>query len=338
MVYVMDLVTDADTNKLADPGKRPKVVGKERLLCLDAKTGKEAWKHQWDVTYDISYPAGPRCTPTVHEGKAYALGAVGNLVCVDVKSGKVAWEKDFGKEYGAKTAIWGWASHPLVDGDNLICVVEAGGKRQLLIWDAEAINSLDPETGKAYWSETLQPQYGMSIMAPRLSDGVLFAGGIGWVSAALELGKDKDGKPTAKELWRGSKTTSLSPINMTPFVDGDTIYGFDQPGMLRAVDLKTGKRLWETFEPLGGKKDDRINSGTGFLVRNGERYFLFTEKGELILCKLSREKYEEIDRAKLLEPTGLVFGRQVAWSHPAFADKCVFARNDKEIVCYSLAE
>ena len=31
------------------------------------------------------------------------------------------------------------------------------------------------------------------------------------------------------------------------------------------------------------------------------------------------------------------FGRDVVWSHPAYADKCVFARNDKEIVCASLA-
>ena len=29
-------------------------------------------------------------------------------------------------------------------------------------------------------------------------------------------------------------------------------------------------------------------------------------------------------------------GRDVVWSHPAFADRCVFARNDKEIVCVSL--
>ena len=90
---------------------------------------------------------------------------------------------------------------------------------------------------------------------------------------------------------------------MTPFVEDGTIYGFDQPGQLRAVDLKTGKRLWETLEPLSAKKAP-VHSGTGFLVKNGTRFWLFTERGELILCKLSREKYEEIGRAKLLEPTG----------------------------------
>ena len=56
------------------------------------------------------------------------------------------------------------------------------------------------------------------------------------------------------------------------------------------------------------------------------------------IAKLSPKGYEEIDRAKLLDPTNEAFKRPVVWSHPAFADKCVFARNDKEIVCYSLAE
>src|SRR5690242_15453435 len=40
-VYVMDYVTDADTRKLSNPAARPKVAGKERVLCLDARSGKE---------------------------------------------------------------------------------------------------------------------------------------------------------------------------------------------------------------------------------------------------------------------------------------------------------
>ena len=78
-------------------------------------------------------------------------------------------------------------------------------------------------------------------------------------------------------------------------------------------------------------------SGTAFLVKNGDRYFLFNEKGELVIARLTPKGYEEIDRCKLLEPTSNAFGRDVVWSHPAFANKCVFARNDKEIVCVSLA-
>ena len=56
-----------------------------------------------------------------------------------------------------------------------------------------------------------------------------------------------------------------------------------------------------------------------------------------VIAKLSPEKYEEVSRTKLLDPVGVGLGRKVVWSHPAYADKCVFARNDKEIVCASLA-
>ena len=49
------------------------------------------------------------------------------------------------------------------------------------------------------------------------------------------------------------------------------------------------------------------------------------------------EKYDEVSRTKLLDPVGVGLGRKIVWSHPAYADRCVFARNDQEIVCASLA-
>ena len=54
----------------------------------------------------------------------------------------------------------------------------------------------------------------------------------------------------------------------------------------------------------------------------------------------SREWYNEADtRAKLIDPTLEQLGRRggVTWAHPAFANKRVFARNDKELVCADLA-
>ena len=44
-----------------------------------------------------------------------------------------------------------------------------------------------------------------------------------------------------------------------------------------------------------------------------------------------------IDIAVVLEPTNNTFGRPVVWSHPAFAQRCLFARNDRELVCVDLA-
>ena len=156
----------------------------------------------------------------------------------------------------------------------------------------------------------------------------------------LELDKTK---PAVREVWHGeqAKKNGLYPVNSTPLIDGGVIYGVDQPGPLRAVRLSTGERLWSTMLPVIGKDEpenrDKYGSGTAFLVKNADRYFIFGENGDLVIANLTPERYEEVSRAKLLEPTNDAFNRKVVWSHPAFANKCVYARNDKEIVCYSLA-
>jgi outer membrane protein assembly factor BamB len=369
-VYVHDYKTDADVRKESTPIRAAALKGKERVLCLDAKTGKELWKYEYDCPYKVSYPAGPRCTPTVHDGKVYTLGAMGDLYCLDAKKGTKLWHVNFVKDYDAPVPMWGFCSHPLIDGKNVVCqvggkgqaavawdkdkgtevwkaavdskdagyapvaAITAGGKKQLLIFHPEGVASVNPADGKEYWSVELTPNHGMSIMTPQKSGDYLFAGGYG-KSVLLELGKDK---PGAKPLWRGKeRSTGLFPVNGTPLMEKDTMYGVDQPGQLRAVDVKTGKWLWSTTKPVVGAKP--ASSGTAFLVKNGDRHFLFNEKGELIIARLTRDKYEEIDRVQLLKPTNTAFGdRDVVWSHPAFANKCVFARNDKEIVCYSLAK
>src|SRR4051812_5636192 len=88
-VFVTDYDTTGETT--GNPGQRSDITGRERVLCLDATTGKQIWKHDYECKYKISYPAGPRCTPTVSGGKVYSLGAEGNLVCLDAASGSLIW-------------------------------------------------------------------------------------------------------------------------------------------------------------------------------------------------------------------------------------------------------
>jgi outer membrane protein assembly factor BamB len=369
-VFVTDFVRASGDGK-NDPGGRAKAAGSERVLCLDAATGKEIWKHEHPCTYNISYPAGPRCTPTVAGGKVYCLGAEGNLVCLDAASGKPVWEKELKEAYKIESPFWGFCGHPLVDGQRLICLVggegsvavafdkdngkelwkalsadgepgycpptmiEAGGQRQLLIWHPKSLNSLNPQTGAVYWSEPLVPQYGMSVTAPVKAGDFLYASSIGSVGVLFKLDKTK---PAASVAWEGKPNTAVYCSNSTPIIDSGTIYGNDcQVGNLRAVELATGKRLWESFEPTTGG-DRRASHGTVFLTKNADRYFLFSETGDLIIAKLTPQKYEEISRAHILEPTGEGMGRSVVWTHPAYANKCAFIRNDKEIVCVSLAK
>lgn len=366
-VYHTDFVrTEGDARN--DPGVRNEVKGEERVSCFDATTGELVWQHRYPRNYKISYPAGPRATPTVDGDRVYTLGAEGDLLCLNTTDGKVIWSKHFPTDYSAPTPVWGFCSHPLIDGEKLICLVggpgsvvvafnkltgeeiwkalsapdagyapptliEAGGVRQLIAWHPESINSLDPETGKVYWSIPLKPDYGMSIMAPRKEGDFLFASGIGNVAALLKLGSDA---PTAEVAWRGQGNTSIYCSNSTPVVVDGVMYGTDcRAGSLRATEFETGKRLWETYDLTASHRP--TNHGTVFLVRTGDRFFLFSETGDLAIARLSAEKYEEISRAHVIEPTGEAFGRPVVWTHPAFANRCAFIRNDKELICVSLA-
>ncbi len=364
LVYVSDYLTAGNVKE--EVFDRTNFTGIERLHCLDAKTGKPAWKYEYECKYTVSYPIGPRATPTVSGGKVYFLGTEGNFACLDAKTGAVVWKKDFKADYGAKTALWGYCSHPLVDGQTVYSVVggegscvvafdkdtgkelwkaltaeeqgysaptiiEAGGTRQLIVWHGTSINSLDPATGKRNWVVKMEAAYRMSIMTPKMDGNLLFAAGEGAGNAVmLELGKDA---PTAKELWRAKKTTAMFPINMTPFFEGGYLYGVDMTGELRCVEAKTGKRVWESLVPFNDKAN---KAATAFIVKNGDRFVLFTENGDLIFANLSPKGYEEISRAKIIEPNTTAFRRTVVWTHPAFAAGCVFVRNEQEIVCVSL--
>ncbi len=364
-VFVTDYVTSEDVK--VENFQRKQYTGTERVLCLEEATGKELWKHQYPVTYGISYPAGPRCTPNVSDGNVYTLGAEGNLFCFDAASGQIKWSRDLTSEYNTKTALWGYAGHPLIDGDRLICVVggqgshvvafdkrtgtelwrsltsseqgyspptmiEAAGVRQLILFHPDGVTSVDPESGRQYWTVDYQATNGSVIMSPLQSGNLLYAAGYSNKNILIELSADQ---PSAAVLWRDEAKTAISPVNVQPFLQGDFLYGFDQSGVLYGVELKTGKRVWESTEPLSSKRP--LSTGTAFIVKQGERFWMFNEMGVLIIAEMTPRGYHEIDRAKVIEPSNVAFGRRVVWSAPAWANQKVYIRNDHECICVDLA-
>ena len=363
-LYVTDYVTQDDVK--VENFERKESTGTERVLCLDATTGDELWKHEYPVKYTISYPSGPRCTPVVDGGKVYTLGAEGNLICFDADSGDIVWKHDLVKEYKTKTALWGYASHPLIDGDKLIClaggegshavafdkntgseiwraltspeqgyspptIIESGGVRQLILLRPNAVTSVDPETGSEHWSVPYEATNGSVIMSPVKSGNFLYVGGFANKNMLLELDPQK---PRAELVWRDRPKHAISPINVQPFVSGGVMYGCDQDGKLYAVELPSGNRLWDTTEPISKRP---AGSGTAFIVRQADRYWLFNDSGDLIIANLSPEGYEELDRAHLIEPTNIAYGRDVVWCMPAFANRRMYVRNDKECICVELS-
>lgn len=364
-VYVTDYVTAE--NVKVENFQRNEFTGIERVHCLDERTGQPLWQHEYPVRYTMSYPAGPRCTPNIDGDKVYTLGGEGNLLCFSADTGDVIWSKDLPKDYNAKTPLWGYAAHPLIDGEKLISlaggtgshavafdkqtgeeiwrtltaseqgyspptIVESGGTRQLILVRPDAVSSVNPETGEEYWSVPYEASNGSIIMSPVHHDDFLYVGGFSNKNLLVRLAGDT---PSATVEWRDLKKQGISPVNVQPFLDRDVLYGFDQNGLLYAMQLQTGERLWETTEPLRTRR--RLQSGTAFIVKQADRFWLFTEQGELVIAELSPEGYKEIDQAQVIEPTNAAFGRDVVWSMPAYANRRAYIRNDNEIICVDLS-
>ena len=105
-------------------------------------------------------------------------------------------------------------------------------------------------------------------------------------------------------------------------------------GELRCLDATTGERVWESGVAMGGKLGNFANA---FLVEQADRVFIWNDQGELILARLTRKGCEEISRVKVLETIENTRGRDVLWCHPAFANRCAYVHNGKELVCVSLS-
>ena len=352
------------TDKVTEP-----VVG-ERVLCFDAETGENIWTDTYECKYArIGYPDGPRASVTIHDGLAYTLGAMGHLRCLDAATGELRWKKDPGTDYDVRTPIWGIASAPLIEKDLVIvqlgarpgaCIValdkktgeerwraledkasysapevfELAGKHTLVCWTGDNAVGLNPENGEVYWKYPTPPvQMIMNIPSPVVQGDRLFLTAYFDGAYMLRIKKDM----SVETIWRrhGNPkrvTDALHSTIGTPILDGDYIYGIGSRGELRCLKADTGDRVWENTT-LVPQKD----WATFHMVRNGGRVFLSNEAGELIIGKLAPEGFEVISRAKLIEPTTGQHKRGVCWSHPAYANKHVFMRNDNELVCASLA-
>src|SRR5262245_1004188 len=348
--------------------------GTERALCLDEKAGKILWTREWEADYQgLGYGTGPRATPTVDGDRVYIVGGSGKLFCLGSQNGNIIWQKDYTKDYGTQMPTWGIANAPLVDGTRLIAIVggqpdakvmafdkmtgkeiwralasdsengysqpiifDVGGRRQLIIWHPTAVSSLDPATGKVYWQQSFRLNMNMSLMTPVNSGSKLLVSSFYNGSMLLDLVGE-----TGRIIWQGKSkseinTDGLHAVVNTPVIDGDYIYGICSYGEFRCLKLQTGERVWETMDVT----KEKARWASGFIVRHGDRFFINNDRGELIIAKLSPQGYQEISRTQLIKPTSNPGNRRelgaVNWSHPAYANRHIIARNDEEIISVSL--
>ncbi len=318
-------------------GDRVYVVGATgRLFCLDVATGAIRWQKDFVEEYDTSVPTwGITSAPlvdgnrliTIVGGKPDAL-----VVAFDKLTGNEIWRAlPTGTEMGYAQPV----------------IYEAGGVRQLIIWHPAALASLDPETGEQYWEQPWELNFGLTVPTPVRTENYLLVSNFFRGSLMMRLSTDR---PDATMLWKGTarselpdQTEGLHALITTSIIVGDYVYGVDSYGELRGLDAHTGERVW-TSDAMTTQN----RWAAAFIVQHGDRYFVNNDDGDLIIAQFTPEGYVELDRTKLIEPTSSAashmtsgpqtrWNRAVNWSHPAYANRHIFQRNDKELIRVSLA-
>jgi outer membrane protein assembly factor BamB len=278
---------------------------------LEGETGDVVWKKDLGEDYEVEFSPGMP-SPLI-EGDLLILFIGGKpeacVVALEKKTGKEAW-----KALDEKLTF----SSPIV--------ISSGLKRQLIVWTQESVTSLDPVTGTTWWRQRLLTGSDYAVSTPVFHNDRLLIGGL-----MFQLDSEK---PAAAVLWPASKAPSrrIFSHTSTALFRGDYLYSAKSSGELICIEANTGQQIWET-----DKVTDIKNGASIHLTPNGDSVLLFTDRGELIRARLTPGGYEELSRVAVLQPTMPFGGRNVVWPPPAYANRCLFARNGKELVCASLA-
>lgn len=340
-----------------------KPTAREIFRCLDSTTGATLWSDSWEVDYpDWAFSAqqdcGPTATPLVADGRVYALGSSGEVRCLDAFTGALIWHRELGHDYqiaqlqtraspvlvggllilnvGAKpgacvialdaaTGVERWKAldEPLAASSPI--VIDFGSRRQVIVWTGASITSLASETGDVLWRTPIVSSSNDTVATPVWSGDRLLISGM-----MLRLATDP---PGATLLWpepRDAKRRMLSNTS-TPALIGQEVYGADTHGDLVCLDALTGTQLWKDESITDHRTGASIH-----LTRHGDEVLLYTNLGQLIRGRLSRSGFEKMDQVQLLDPVFTFGGRQLTWSPPAFAEGCVFVRNERELICARL--
>ncbi len=329
----------------------------ERVLCLKALDGSLLWEFGYPSEYgNLSYGKGPRASLTIHEGRVFGIGAMGHAFCLNAKDGKKVWFRDLLAEENATKPIWGFSGAPEVfEGELLVHIgarpsgsilaldldtgqtkwrvgsdkkagyapplpISRGGRKELICWGPNQIMGLPVGGGKTLWQIPYEVKYGVSITKPIYHDGIALVCGYWDGSRAIRLGKEPG---DAKLLWKDEE--KLCGLMSQPLYSEGLCYLLDRRNGLTCFELKTGRILWTDDHQLtaAGRNPQASLVWAG---KDGDVLSLNAE-GELVYLNLSKTGYSEHWREQVTGKT---------WAHPAYAGSRVFARSDRELVCYEL--
>lgn len=335
--------------------------GQERVRCLAAESGELHWEHGEPVNYSaagISYGAGPRATPLVHDGKVYSFGATGILLGLEPVEGgspKVVWRHDVVAEFGAKVPGWGLASSPLVDGDLVYIqaggglgslaafdkttgklvwkagddpvgysspvVADVAGVRQVIAVSGTSAFGVEAKTGAMLWQTDWETQHHGNIATPLvIGDYVFLSSNYGKGCELLHLTGDA-GKVAAEIVYFRKGRVMMNHHSTSVHRDG-YLYGYDMND-LRCVNLREG----EIEEHWRAKDANGRSLAKGCVIRAGEHLIGLTQTGTLFLADADPEEFVFHGQVE-----GVLAGSDT-WALPVLVDGRIYLRDSEKVVC-----
>jgi outer membrane protein assembly factor BamB len=327
----------------------------EAVICLDAATGDEVWRHAYPCKFENDQGWGPRSTPTVEGGRVYAVGATGIFHCLDAATGEQKWRHDL---LGSPRSNlrWGASFSPLVEGDLVITnpgasggsvvafdkedgrlvwkalddpagysspiAVTAAGVRQVVVFTGKALVGLAPADGAVCWRYPWETDHGVNAATP-----LHFRARVGdatddylFISSGYGKGcaviKVRPGLTGSPEVATVYAGEQMCNHFASCVRHKDHLYGFHE-GLLACMDLRTGKVAWTQQGFAKGS----------LLVADGHLIVL-GEKGQLALVEATPEGYRE--------KASFDVTRRRCWTVPVLAGGRLYVRHQKEIVCLDL--
>src|SRR5437899_4870854 len=132
----------------------------------------------------------------------------------------------------------------------------------------------------------------MTIPTPRQAGDRLYLSCFYSGSMMLQFAPDK---PAVSVLWKSKtwgakggretpdKTDGMHAVMATPFLVDGYIYGVCSYGQLRCIKADNDERIWESSKATDSAAGSEDRWANAFLVAQGNRFFLFNEKGDLII-------------------------------------------------------
>lgn len=332
------------------------------VVCISTSEGQEVWSVAIGTDeqkgYNTGWGHGPRSTPTVSDGKVYALGPQGTLACVDAANGNKVWTKHLVDDFGGKAGGWGFSESPLIDGDKLIIApggTDAGmvaldkntgrtiweakdlkpGKAEYATIQSVTINGtpqyvrlfekelvgVDVENGDVLWSSPFEGK--TAVIPTPIVDGnqIYITAGYGVGCKLVEITSEGE----AKDVWQN---TTMKNHHGGVVKVGDHLYGFSDGGGLICQDWATGEMVWNEKE--------RYTTKGSVHVAEGKLYALNEDDGTLTLAEASSDGFEQLGQFQLDPQSENRNPKGKVWTHPLVIGGKLFLRDQEIIVCYDV--